>query len=422
MTDNVVVLDSSVEEALNFNGLRLLAVADSQEARASIVNYLAGFEGVEHELLSLSEFEQNGVAVHAEIPDVLVLEVRDEKDAALHVEAIRAEPELELLHICLLMKSPTKNAIVNLLRSGVDDVLSLTPNEIELSGSLARSAALRTVGGDRATANRRRTIVFLHASGGAGATTLAVNSAVQLQKTAKKFGGNACLIDLDLQFGDADLQLDLPIRSNLVNLMKAPDRLDFRMLENLMVAGPDGLHVLTAPDEPLPLDAIEKSTIENVLSLARRHHRYVVIDMPITLTSWTDSVLKCADHIFLVTQVNVLALRSARRLVDTLQEENLGEIPITAIANRYPSKGQGRKISIAEAEKMLRIPIKSQFPSDFCLLINSSDQGVPAIMQQPTSKYSKTIDALLDGVATTARSKKKQGFGMSFFKRGGLDV
>lgn len=422
MTDNVVILDSSVEEALNFDGLRLLAVVDSPEARVSISTYLAGFEGVEYELLTLAEYEQNGVAVNANIPDVLVLEVQGEKDAALHVEAIRAEPELELLHICLLMKAPTKQAIVNLLRNGADDVLSLAPNEIELSGSLARSSALKTIGGDRAIANRRRTIVFIHASGGAGATTMAVNSAIQLQKAAKRFGGNACLLDLDLQFGDVDLQLDLPLRSNLIDLIKAPDRLDFRMLENLMVAGPNNLHVLTAPDQPLPLDAIEKETVEKVISLARRHHRYVVIDMPITLTSWTDSVLKSADAIFLVTQINVLSLRSARRLIDALQEENIGEIPITAIANRYPSKGQGRKISIAEAEKMLRIPIKSKFPSDFSLLINSLDQGVPAIMQQPTSKYSKTIDAMLDGVASTSQPKKKLTFGASLFNRGKSDV
>jgi len=421
--DNVVVLDSSIEEALNFDGLRLLAVADSQEARASISTYLKGFEGVEYELLSQREFEQHGVTVNSEIPDVLVLEVRDEKDASLHIESIRAEPELQSLHICLLMKAPTKNAIVNLMRKGADDILSLTPNEIELSGSLARSAAYRGNGEERQHAHRKRTIVFIHASGGAGATTLAVNSAIQLQREAKRFGGSACLIDLDIQFGDADLQLDLPVRSNLLDLIKTPDRLDSRMLENLMVQGPDGLHVLTAPDDPLPVDALDKSTVEKILAIARRHHRYVIVDMPITLTSWTDTVLKNADHIFLVTQVSVLSLRSARRLIDMLQEENLELAPISVIANRYPSKGQGRKISIAEAEKTLRLPIKSSVPNDFGLLINSLDQGVPAILQQPASKYSKTIDDILDGVAgKRPQAEKKSGGPLSFLKRGGDDV
>lgn len=421
--DNVVVLDSTIEEALNFDGLRLLAVANSQEARASIESYLKGYEGVEYELLTQKEFEQHGVAVRGEIPDVLVLEVRDEADAALHIEAIRAEKELEFVHICLLMKAYSKGAIVNLLRAGADDILSLTPSEIELSSSLARSTVNRTVvGEDRSAAPRRRTIVFIHASGGAGATTLAVNSAVQLQKEAQRFGGNTCLIDLDIQFGDADLQLDLPVRSNLIDLVKSPERLDWRMLENLMVKGPEGLHVLTAPDEPLPLDALKKSTIEKVISLARRHHRYVVIDMPITLTSWTDSVLKNADCIFLVTQINVLALRSARRLIDTLQDENLGHAPLVAVANRYPCKGQDRKISVAEAEKTLRIAIGATVPNNFGLSINSLDQGVPAIMRQPTSKYSQMIDELLVAASAKAPPQRKPVFGGNLFKRGGSDV
>ena len=92
-TDNVVVLDSSIEDALNFDGLRLLAVASSQEARISIETYLKGYEGVEYELLNQREFEQHGVTVNAEIPDVLVLEVKDATDAEVHIEAIRAEPE-----------------------------------------------------------------------------------------------------------------------------------------------------------------------------------------------------------------------------------------------------------------------------------------------------------------------------------------
>ncbi len=420
--DNVVVLDSSIEESLNFDGLRLLAVANSQPARTSISAYLTGFEGLEYELLNHQQYEQHGVAVKGEIPDVLVLEVADEKDAMIHIEAIRAEPELEFLHICLLMKQPTKKTIVNLLHHGADDVLSLTPNEIELSSCLARSAVNRSNGNDRSAVAKRRTIVFIHASGGAGATTLAVNCALKLNKEAKRYGGSACLLDLDIQFGDADLQLDLSVRSNLLDIIKAPDRLDFRMLENLMIQGPDGLHVLTAPDEPLPFEALEKSTVEKVLSLARRHHRFVVIDMPMALTSWTDAVLKSADHIFLVTQMNVLSLRAARRLLDALQDVNLENAPMSAIANRYPSKGQGRKISIAEAEKMLRISVDTTVPSNFGLLINSLDQGMPAVLQQPSTKYCRAIEEILERASALAPPKKQRLSLGSFFNRGGSDV
>lgn len=416
--DKVVVLDSSMEQALDFDGLRLLAVLKSSEAESSISSYLASFEGVEYELLDENEFAEQGVTINGETPDIFIIEVEDETEAAGHIQTLRSDPASEFLHICILMRAPTKTATVNLLRMGADDILSISPKEIELTGSLARSASNRAHDG-RSNRSQIRTTVFLHASGGAGATTLAVNSAVQMQKNAKKLGGNACLIDLDLQFGDADLHLDLSMRSNLIDLIRSPDRLDFRMLENLTVTGPEGLRVLTAPDEPLPLEALSKETVENILLLARRHYRHVIIDMPISLTSWTDTVLRRADRIFLVTQINVVALRSARRLVDTLHQENLSEIPIIGIANRYPSRGPDRKITIAEAEKTLRIPIKQQIPSDFSLLINSLDQGAPASMQQPNSKYSNIIRDLFDETAETESDKKAGKFGASFLRFGG---
>jgi pilus assembly protein CpaE len=321
------------------------------------------------------------------------------------------------------MKNPSKSTTIKLLSLGADDILSLTPDEVELTGSLARTAAHRPDVHDRTMRSRFRTFVFLHASGGAGATTLAVNAALQLQKNAQKFGGKACLLDFDLQFGDVDLHLDLPRRSNLIDLVRSPDRLDRRMLDNLMIPGPNDLQVLTAPDQPVPLDALKKETAETIMSLARRHFRYVVVDMPISLTSWTDSILRRADYIFIVTQVNVVALRAARRLIDALRQEDLGDVPLVAIANRYPSKGPGRKISIPEAEKMLRVPISTQIVSDFGLVVNCLDQGVPAFIQQPSSKYARAVGDLFGNLEPqlATNGKKKKGLAR-FVNLGGSNV
>lgn len=420
MTDNVVVLESSVEEkTLNFEGLRLLAVLTSPEARAAVSHFLAELDGVSAEILPPDEFAEQNVRIDGAPANVLILEAANPSEGAARIKAIRSAPDNANLQVCLLLKSPTKTAIVDLLRRGANEILSTKPSDVELSGMLARAATHSPIEAERSSSSSVRTIVFVHASGGSGATSLAVNSAVQLQKEAARLGGSACLIDFDIQFGDADLHLDLPVRSNLVDFIRAPDRLDQRMLENLMTPGPEGLHVLTAPDHPLPLDAISKEMVDKILTLARRHYRHVVVDMPIALTNWTDTVLRKADCVFLVTQVNVLALRSARRLVDTLQHESLLDLPIYGVANRYPSKGQERRISIAEAEKTLRIPIKAEIPSDFGLLINSLDQGVPASVQQPAAKFSKLVEDLLVSVDAKPASEAQRKPRRSFLNFGG---
>lgn len=421
--ENVVHLESSISHSLDFDGLRVLAVLESAEAEACIGAYLTDFEGVDHEIITPETFAKQGVKIHEDTPDIIVIEVQSEADAAEKITQFREDPENEFLHICILMKAPSKAATVKLLSLGADDILSITPDEVELTGSLARTVAHRPESREHLRRNRFRTFVFLHASGGAGATTIAVNAAVQLQRSAKKLGGKACLLDFDVQFGDADLHLDLPMRSNLIDLVKAPDRLDRRMLDNLMIQGPEDLQVLTAPDHLLPLDAYSRETIESVLTLARRHYRYVVVDMPVSLTSWTDAVLRRADYIFVVTQVNVVALRAARRLIDTLQQENIGNVPIVALANRFPSKGPGRKISIGEAEKTLCVPIKTQIVSDFGLVVDSLDQGIPAALQRPMSKYARAINDIVDGLdPATEHSGRNGKTRFPYLNFGGSDV
>jgi pilus assembly protein CpaE len=241
-----------------------------------------------------------------------------------------------------------------------------------------------------------RTIVFLHASGGAGATTLAVNAAVQLRQRLKPEDGQVCLIDLDLQFGDADLHLDLPVRSRVGEIINAPERLDPRMLEDLMIDGPLGIRVLTAPETPAPLDALRPQTVEAILALARRRYRYVVVDMPLALTHWTETVLRAADQIFLVTQINVTALRAARRLLDAVKGDNGNKIPVAVIANRYGGKSSGPKIPLAQAAKALGAPIRVVAPSDYGLLVESLDQGVPASMLRPSAKFCASVAGALD--------------------------
>jgi pilus assembly protein CpaE len=243
--------------------------------------------------------------------------------------------------------------------------------------------------------SRSRVIVFAHASGGAGATTLAVNAALHL---ARRGAGTrrVCLLDLDLQFGTVDLQFNLPVRSQLADLAANPERLDEQMLENMMVDGPDGVRVLTAPSTVLPLDIFRPATIGSILEFARRRYDDVVIDLPVALTAWTDMVLNHADKVFLVTQINVIALRTARMLLDTLFVEGLARGSISVVVNRYPAKGHGARITLNRGEEVLGLPVSACIPSDYPSIMESLDYGKPATLTAPHSRFATAVAALLD--------------------------
>ena len=256
-----------------------------------------------------------------------------------------------------------------------------------------------------------RLIVFIHAAGGQGATTVAVNTAVQLQARVKDGRGGVALIDLDMQFGDAHLQLDLQHHSRMMDLVNAPERLDRRMLDDLMINAPNELKVLTAPESPMPLDAISKETIERILSLGRRRYRYVVVDMPAALASWTETVLHRADHVFLVTQTSVPALRATRRLLDTIRDERVTRAPITIVANRISAKPGANRVSIQQASRAIDREIAVVLPNDYSLVMESLDSGVPVSTLRPGSKLAKAIGETID-VIIGAKDEAKKSRGL----------
>lgn len=250
-----------------------------------------------------------------------------------------------------------------------------------------------------AAPDRGRTIVFAHASGGAGATTLAVNAALHL--AAKGAGARrVCLLDLDFQFGTVDLHFNLTVRSQLADLAAAPERLDEQMLEDMMVDGPEGIRVLTAPSAVLPLDVFGPATIDRILEIARRRYDDVVIDLPVALTAWSDTVLDHADKVLLVTQINVIALRTARTLLDTLTVEGLGRGSISVVANRHPAAGRGARITVRRAEEVLGLPVSARIPSDYPSITESLDYGMPAMLIAPHSRFAAAVAAMMDGMET----------------------
>jgi pilus assembly protein CpaE len=426
MTDTVVQLETSAShiETANLDGLAILATVSERETQAALSTAFNEIEGIDFEFASFGLVPIAAIKAATREPDAMFFEARDDVQANDWIEAVRASPGGFRRHLVVLIPAPTKTATIKLLQAGADDVLSTRPDSIEVTRTLARA---KTVMRDFATTKGRdgsddldtRLIMFIHASGGAGATTLAVNTAVQLQNRLKDGRGTACLIDFDLQFGDAHLHLDLPVQSRGLGLVNAPERLDRRMLDELMINAPNGLKVLTSPEAPMPLDGLNTDTVDTILSLARRRYRYVVVDMPHALAHWSEAAMRRADHIFLVTQINVPALRAARRLLDTIREEHVTRAPVTVIANRYGGKTGSTRLPLSQASRALDRDVSIVVPNDYQVVMESVDQGVPVSTLRPGSKFAEAISGILDEtVGVRGKSKRSSSLVSSIAKLG----
>ena len=99
-----------------------------------------------------------------------------------------------------------------------------------------------------------------------------------------------------------------------------------------------GLAVIAAPNRPAEMRSFDPDMVTRLLDLVSSHFDYVVIDMPRTWFSWTDSVLLGSNKLFIVSEMTVPGLRHAKQLVAAIRER-LGEGPRPqVIINRFEQR------------------------------------------------------------------------------------
>src|SRR5439155_21041003 len=80
-------------------------------------------------------------------------------------------------------------------------------------------------------ASKSRVITFISASGGAGATTLALAAAEYLAKKSADAAAGTCLVDLHYQHANCSSYLNLYNEFDLASVIAQPDRLDVELMD-----------------------------------------------------------------------------------------------------------------------------------------------------------------------------------------------
>lgn len=284
------------------------------------------------------------------------------------------------------------NDVMALLRCGAGDFLSAPVSEDELR---ALVAALETIKPkDPAYAPDQGVVMsFLHASGGAGASTLAANASLSLKRLRRN--AKVCILDLDFQFGSIRSLLDLRQSSRILDIIETPGRLDRDMLDALMIKHPSGIRVLTAPETPIPLDSLTAETVERILTIARQHYDVVLVDLPTALTRWTSSVLTNSNKVFAVTQTLVPDVHRLQRLFDAFALEGMRALPIEVVANRASRRQFANDApTAAQIERALGRSIDHFIPNDFRTISSSLNQGAP-VCATGGGRYAAAVDAMV---------------------------
>jgi pilus assembly protein CpaE len=260
-----------------------------------------------------------------------------------------------------------------LMQARVADFLVKPVPPVELVRTCARVAKPQA----SAETTEAQIFTFLPAVGGAGVTTLAVQTAMLLLNSGARGKSATCLVDLDFQHGACADYLDIEPRLNLSEIEPRPERLDRQLLEVMISQHPSGLAVVAAPNRPAEMRLFDPDVVTRLLDLVSSHFDYVVFDMPRTWFSWTDSVLLGSNKLFIVSETTVPGLRQAKQLVDAIRDR-LGDGPHPkVIINRYVQKVFSPALRKSDIQQTIGDAFLACIPNDYGLVREAIDRGVP---------------------------------------------
>jgi pilus assembly protein CpaE len=155
-----------------------------------------------------------------------------------------------------------------------------------------------------------RLVVVLGVRGGVGATTIAVNTAWQLAKARQRW---VMLLDLDLQNGDAALQLDATPSHALREAFEHPERVDKLFLERAVIHVDHRIDLL-ASFEPLGDEiAFEESAVLALVENMLHRYRFIFVDLPTDVARRVIKVLHLPSTCVLVSNGTLVSAREVAR-------------------------------------------------------------------------------------------------------------
>jgi pilus assembly protein CpaE len=253
---------------------------------------------------------------------------------------------------------------------------------------------------------------YLPAVGGAGVTTLAVQTAMLLLNSGARGKTATCLVDLDFQHGACADYLDIEPRLNLGEIEPRPERLDRQLLEVMISQHASGLAVVAAPNRPAEMRSFDPDVVTRLLDLVSSNFDYVVFDMPRTWFSWTDSVLLGSNKLFIVTETTVPGLRHAKQLVEAIRER-LGDGPKPqVIINRFEQKLFAAGLRRSDVEQALGEAFAASIPNHYNMVREAIDRGVPLDEVKPGNKITAQLKKLI--FPQTDDKAAKDGAGRKF--------
>lgn len=347
-------------------------------------------------------YEQTLSVVKEERPEILLLSypLNGGGDPEDFVETVAVEaPRTEIILIAdsmeesesarRLQRMGARDALVRPIEEDeivrvIEDVVDVARRKQE---KLTEMMSGKSPGGDK---RRGRLISIFSTKGGVGRSLLATNLACQIRKLTEK---SVALVDLDLQFGDDAIMLDMTPTTAIGTLARdCEDRneVDYELLERYMhTHEPSGVDLLAAPPRPEEADYVQERETEMIVEALKKHYHYVVVDTSSQVTEPVIAALENSDLIMLLLTLELPTIKDGKLMLELVDNLGLSRDKVQVIMNRDQPNSE---IDLQEVEEALEQEVLGGLPSEGDLVMPSVNEGLPIVLSHPESGFATRLD------------------------------
>lgn len=249
-----------------------------------------------------------------------------------------------------------------------------------------------------------RVIAVCGVRGGMGATTVAVNLALQLADASRSY---VALVDLHLRGGTAAMMLGARPGSGMRAALEEPDRVDALFLDRVGIPVDERVRLFAA-EEPWESDPLpSEEGMRRLLATLRQRFNSIVVDMPMPPNAAEKIALQEARHRILVMGPDVASIRDTvalRKMMGGLG----GSARLLTVLNRANVPGGLKTKLIEEGLGAAPDVVIPDLPR---VLPRAANLGRPALRE--SSQFRRALAPLTQEISAV----RATGGGAGFFAR-----
>ncbi len=363
---------------------RILLVDDDPKA-IKLMGYILHKEG--YEVVPALSGKEALELLDRERIDLVILDIMmPEMDGYEVCRRIRANPATAKIPVIMLTAKAMPEDRIAGYEAGADHYITkpVLPAELvaTVKALLARTAVEVT---------RGKVVTFIGVKGGVGVTSLAVNVGVTMAREGLK----SILLDMQPYGLAVSSQLGLTIsRVDSAFLRMKPEDITKAAAEAFLTKHVSGLLVFPSIFPDYSTGGIPRDFVRKLIQTLSFMSDYLLIDGGSRIDQATEVALRESDKVVLAVEPDPLSLKLGDAMIKELGRFGIGGLKLIVVSiNRA-------RVQIAftkhEQESILGSAINVIIPPAPELFFQSTKEGVPAVMLQPSSLVAEQVRAVVN--------------------------